>query len=69
MTVPVITASLEKQAPGLFFRPPGFSPYIEGEKKGEIRDWTTIVIEEGASLVTVSLQHIIMICVTEHRAK
>ena len=26
--------------PGLFFRPPGFSPYIRGGKKGEFRDWT-----------------------------
>ena len=27
--------------PGLFFRPPWFSPYIEGGKKGEFRDWTS----------------------------
>ena len=30
--------------PGLFFRPPGFSPYIEGGKKGELRDWTNFRI-------------------------
>ena len=25
---------------GLSFHPPGFSPYTEGGKKGEFRDWT-----------------------------
>ena len=24
---------------GLSFRPPGFSPYIRGRKKGKFRDW------------------------------
>ena len=37
--------------PGLFFRPPGFSPYM-GREKGEFRDWTTAVVVELASAVS-----------------
>ena len=35
--------------PGLFFRPPGFSPYM-GREKGEFRDWTRGLSASGSFL-------------------
>jgi len=46
--------------PGLFFRPPGLSPYmIWGGKKGEFRDWTRYRRESGYFLVLTRVTDIL----------